>query len=235
MVVFEPSLATRLITVGKIVTGITISAPSSVGEGELFTVSGDLRSIIPAEPLAGKEVAILYNGTFLDSGFTDVNGHYSIPVRIPVFGSYRLFAEFRGDVEYEGSSASVPITVTELIITTSLTIVAPDIIAVNEFFDVTGILTRDDTGAGLRGMTVNLYYNTTLLGSGVTDFSGAYSIPASIPTAGTYMLKAEFTGVSGLARSVAVRTVRVGLAPMLISTLGPLTTGLALIIAQAIA
>ena len=52
-------------------------------------------------------------------------------------------------------------------------------------------------------MTISLYYDGNLIGSGSTDAMGVYSIHASIPTPGVYTLKAEFTGTEAYVAAIS--------------------------------
>jgi hypothetical protein len=93
---------------------------------------------------------------------------------------------------------------------TSITINAPDKVAVGANFTTSGVLRRSDTNVGLAGQTVNIYYNGTKITSVTTGSDGSYSADCSIPTAGIYTLKAEFPGSSTYAASVKEKSITAG-------------------------
>jgi len=99
--------------------------------------------------------------------------------------------------------------ITVPLIDTALTISAPAEVYVNETFSITGRLTRVDTGEGIPDQTVELSYNDTSIGSVTTGSDGSYSATASIPTAGTYTLKAYYPGTATYSSSMATTSVGV--------------------------
>jgi len=117
-------------------------------------------------------------------------------------------------------------------IPTTLTISAPATVKTEETFNILGQLTRDDTGVAIPNMSISVSYNGTSLGTVITDMQGVYTIPASIPTTGTYTLKAYFAGTPGYAASTSVTDTMVAASPLeaAIKIVGPAVTGLALII-----
>lgn len=96
----------------------------------------------------------------------------------------------------------------EVGIPTTLTLSAPDKVGPGETFNIIGQLTRDDTGAAIPNMSINVSYNGNSLGSVLTDMQGVYTISATIPTTGTHTLKTEFPGAAGYAASS--KTTRMG-------------------------
>ena len=114
---------------------------------------------------------------------------------------------------------------------TTLTISAPATVKPGETFNIIGQLTRDDTGVAIPNMSISVSYNGNSLGSVLTDMQGVYTIPASIPTTGTYTLKAEFLGTAEYAASKSQADTMVTTPLMTaIKLAGPIVTGLALII-----
>ena len=117
-------------------------------------------------------------------------------------------------------------------IPTTLTISAPDKVGLGETFNIIGQLTRNDTGVAIPNANISVSYNGTPLGSKDTDMQGVYTIPASIPTAGTYTLKAAFAGTPGYAASTSIAGTIVAATHLeaVIKIAVPAVTGLALII-----
>ena len=115
-------------------------------------------------------------------------------------------------------------------IPTTLTISAPANVKPGETFNIIGQLTRNDTGVAIPNMSISVSYNGNSLGSVLTDMQGVYTIPASIPTTGTYTLKAEFLGTAEYAASKSTANTMVT-TPLeaVIKIIGSVATGLALI------
>jgi len=76
---------------------------------------------------------------------------------------------------------------------TKLTIEAPDRVLKGEKFNVTGTLTRKDTGEALDGMPVDLYVNGVKAAS-TTTVKGAYSFEVAINELKSHTVKAVFPG-----------------------------------------
>jgi hypothetical protein len=82
---------------------------------------------------------------------------------------------------------------------TTLTLTAPDSVGVGKPFTISGRLTyqasSDPTNqVGLGGRTITIYYDTNKLAEARTGTDGSYSVTVSIPTTGTYWLKATYAG-----------------------------------------
>ncbi|GAH57772.1 unnamed protein product, partial [marine sediment metagenome] len=114
-------------------------------------------------------------------------------------------------------------------IPTTTTISAPETVGPGETFNIIGQLTRKDTGVAIPNMSINVSYNGKPLGSVLTDMQGVYTIPASIPTPGTYTLRAEFLGTAEYAASKSQADTMVTTPLMTaIKITGSIATGLAL-------
>ncbi|GAH50109.1 unnamed protein product, partial [marine sediment metagenome] len=115
-------------------------------------------------------------------------------------------------------------------IPTTLNINAPDEVGPGETFNIFGQLTRDDTGVAIPAMSIIVSYNGNPLGSVLTDMQGVYTIPASIPTTGTYTLRADFARTPEYAASKSTADTMVT-TPLLaaIQMAGSIAAGLALI------
>jgi hypothetical protein len=80
---------------------------------------------------------------------------------------------------------------------TRISISAPATVAPGQSFTITGKLEYESSSgvwSPLAGKTVSLYYNGTLIGNVTTGSDGSYSATASIPTAGSYTLRADYAG-----------------------------------------
>ena len=110
---------------------------------------------------------------------------------------------------FNPSEATKNIEVSQLGAPTMLTIGAPVTVEPDEPFWVRGILWATETGQLLSNQTISLDYNGVNLGSTTTGIEGDYLIQVSIPTEGTYTLKASFAGSTTLAASSANRITRI--------------------------
>ena len=115
-------------------------------------------------------------------------------------------------------------------IPTTITITAPNKIAADERFFISGILYDSNSGAPIPNQPTNAYYNGKPLGSATTGIDGDYLIEASIPEGGVWILKAEFPGTPGFAASSSLTDAIVTTTPMstAIQILGPITLAVAL-------
>jgi hypothetical protein len=81
---------------------------------------------------------------------------------------------------------------------TRISISAPNQVVGNYTFDITGKLEFQDVDGAWKGLanrTVSLYYNGTKIGDVITDADGNYAkYGVTIPTSGTYTLKASYAG-----------------------------------------
>lgn len=101
LVNYLPSQATKNITVTSLdaATNLTITAPSTIPQGQPFIVSGVLKRSDTGSPLAGEEISLSYNGTSLGTTQTqDQEGSikYQIQVQIDTVGTFTLRANFAG-------------------------------------------------------------------------------------------------------------------------------------------
>lgn len=97
-------------------------------------------------------------------------------------------------VTFLPSSASATIQISPLEVGTNLTISAPASATEGAQFQVTGILTRVDSGAGLGGETIDFTYNGTILGNATTNPDGTYQFTTQISESGSFTITAEFKG-----------------------------------------
>lgn len=144
-------------------------------------------------------------------------GEAAIPCGQVIFRAYHLASgTVSGDV------------VGKVAYQTSITIEAPDKVARGTPFTVSGALrcrSAPDTWSPLPYKTVSIYYNGNKLADARTGSDGGYSVQVSIPTTGTFTLKAVYAGeglggLGGLG-PVADRAARsvVKLAPAILGSL----------------
>ena len=92
-------------------TRVTISAPREVQVGKPFTVTGRLQYEYASgrwRALAGRTVAIYYDGNLLGHAKTDEKGNYSLEVAINTPGNFTLKAVFAGEALPMGAMAYTP-------------------------------------------------------------------------------------------------------------------------------
>jgi len=95
---------------------------------------------------------------------------------------------------------------------TRISISAPDTVGVGASFAVTGKLEYESASgvwSPLAGRTVSIYYNNTKLADVTTDSEGRYTATVSIPSAGTYTLKAVYAGEGLTAAAAAMKLITV--------------------------
>lgn len=194
------------ITAPPHVNSVTISAPSSVDEGAMFTISGYVRDQ-NNNGMAGVTVSLYRNNSYFAGASTESNGGYSLNTSIGAPGTYTLKATA------DGKEATRSITVNEVadLIYTSLTGQAPTQVAQGASFNVSGVLKRLDDNAPIAGATIRLYEDGTLKKTGTTASDGSYAINHSIADQGTYEIKAEYPGSGGLGLGEVSPVVKTGL------------------------
>ena len=122
-----------------------------------------------------------------------------------------------------GSQATRNITVTLADVGTTLTITAPSSVDPGQIFLVAGSLTRNDTGLPLNQQIVKISFNGTSLGTAITDANGLWLRNVSIPSSGSFTLRAVFDSVvigglsfSGSSISLPIRTAGLAISPGLL-------------------
>ena len=115
---------------------------------------------------------------------------------------------------------------------TRISISAPDTVGAGADFTVSGKLEYESASgvwSPLADRTVDIYYDGTRLASVSTGSDGSYRAVVSIPSAGTYTLKAVYAG-EGFTMAVATRALATleGLMPIAVMSLVPVAFGGAL-------
>jgi hypothetical protein len=204
----------------------------------MTVVTFTVKDSVTGAPIAGAYAYLVCTfaggGTIPYNGYSDSNGVVSIDIdgNVPVIGwsvsksGYQtatgsgtppsivnLVPTVPPPPSYGGSTATKTITVSAQVIGTNLTINAPDTVAAGARFTVSGRLTRSDTGAGIAGQPIYLYFDSSSLSPSspvITGSDGSYSASdAVINSAGTYTLKAQFMGTSSTAAAEATRSIGV--------------------------
>ena len=132
---------------------------------------------------------------------------------------------------YLPTTAQTTINILPLEVGTSLTISAPPSAIEGQPFNVTGMLTRDDTGAGLPGETISPSYNGVTLADVQTQADGSYSFTMSIAEAGSFTLTVGFAGSTrpGLRLGPSVARATIGAMATLIPLYASVIVAVALV------
>ncbi len=121
MVTLLPSTATRTITIttADVATTLTISAPTSAKQGQLFIIEGVLKRTDTGAPLEGENISLSYNGVNLGTAMTRyIEGSikYQATVQIPDVGTFTLKASFAGGSGYAASEAQTRLSVGDMVV-----------------------------------------------------------------------------------------------------------------------
>ncbi len=90
-------------------TNITISAPGSVEEGQVFNVSGVLYETGTQHGVPNQTISLSYNGVNLGSATTASDGRYQKNVSILSTGVYTLNAYYAGTTTFGASESTIKI------------------------------------------------------------------------------------------------------------------------------
>ena len=117
-------------------------------------------------------------------------------------------------------------------IPTTTTISAPSKAAVNEKFNISGILYETEAGIPIPNQSINHSYDGRSIGSSMTGVDGGYLKEVSVSETGVWMLKSVFPGTEGLQASRALAGTVVAATPIATALLiaGPIAMGIALFI-----
>jgi hypothetical protein len=215
---------TKSITVYAVAITIEVSPKAPWTAGQTLTIRATLTK--DGAPWAGETISFIFaspeqdtlpriDTTVIGSAVTDANGvasfNWTVPWKIDTaqvpcrkFNYVGAWHQPSGAYKWYGPGA--------IAFPTRISITAPDRVAPNQSFTISGKLEYEsDSGvwSPLAGKTVSLYYNTTKIADVTTASDGTYSATASIPTSGTYTLKASYAGEGFTAAALAVLGVTV--------------------------
>jgi hypothetical protein len=216
---------------------VTPSAPWTAGQ----TVELQVQSVEDSTPRVGKTIRFIFFD--LDTGYTKsvdattgsdgyAKTSFTIPFKIDTSVIPCGLVRFRA-YDIEANVQTDPID-GKVAYPTRITISAPDQVNAGQSFTISGKLEFQDVDGAWKGLanrTVALYYNGTSLGTATTGSDGSYSKSVSIPTSGTYTLKAVYAGEGfGLAPAESILGITVGV-PEFLWTAGALALAAAPLIA----
>jgi len=242
--VYAPTTAAHTITVQAVTLTLAIDRSWEVAGGSAV-FSGSLRA--NGAGLPGETIGIFVEipGAlppifWIGNAVTDGAGNFSVALTLPWVVAGHAVAGYTRNFRVahspsEAWSGLVPLAVAFPARISGFT--APATVTPGAAFTTSGILeyqTGSDTTPGawlaLAGKTVDILYDTTLLGSAVTAADGSFSLSVTIPTSGTYTLTAQFAGedipASLYAPATAEKVVGVGaippeyIVPLILAALG---------------
>jgi hypothetical protein len=193
---------------------VTPAAPWTAGQ----TVTLRVQSVQDSTPRVGKKIqftiidmdtwewAVLVEATTGSDGYAQASAAIPWTVGSSVIPCGNIYLRAY-DVEAGVYSPAKPGAVAY---PTRISISAPDQVTPGQTFTISGKLEYQSSPtawARLAGRTVSLYYNGNKIADVTTGSDGSYSATASIPTSGTYTLKAVFAG-EGFASASAAMLVR---------------------------
>jgi len=124
--------------------------------------------------------------------YTDAEGYFRAEI---------TYSHYEGcmDIAHKARWQDVysPTVMVAVAFPTRISISAPSSVRPGETFTVTGVLEYEELPGmwtPLAGRTVTVYFNTTIFGQATTGSDGRYSVQGSIPSTGSYTLKAVFAG-----------------------------------------
>jgi len=206
-------------TKGIAVLGVTLQnftvspgAPWTAGQ----TVTLRVQSVQDSTPRVGKKIqftimdmdtaewAVLVEATTGSDGYAQASATIPWTVGASVIPCGNIYLRAK-DMEAGVYSPAKPGAVAY---PTRISISAPSQVTPGQTFTISGKLEYQSSPtawAGLAGRTVSLYYNGNKIADVTTGSDGSYSATASIPTSGTYTLKASYAGEGfGLAPVLAL-------------------------------
>lgn len=207
-VVYAASSDTGTLTVEKADTTTTV-ADTSGPIHSTVQLSATVTRNSDGGPVPGMEVAFSVDGTGVGSGNTDDSGVASVEYVIPENGGAGervIEAVAAGDDEHNGSSDTGTLTVEKA--NTTLTVNSPTGTA-GESVTFSGTLVANPPVAGRQ---VDVSVDGTVVGTGVTDDAGAYSVEYAIPASaavGAHAVQASFAGDAAYSPSSAEGTLTV--------------------------
>jgi hypothetical protein len=204
--------ATKGITVlGVTLQNFTVSPAAPWTAGQTITLR--VQSVQDSTPRVGKKIqftimdmdtgewAVLVEATTGSDGYAQASAAIPWTVGSSVIPCGNIYLRAY-DVEAGVYSPAKPGAVAY---PTRISISAPDQVAPGQTFTISGKLEYQSSPtawAGLAARTVSLYYNGNKIADVTTASDGSYSKSASIPTSGTYTLKASYAG-EGFAAAAA--------------------------------
>jgi hypothetical protein len=190
--------------------------PLEVNRTMMVRFNGTLSDAVNGRGISSNETALTGVNIFLGpmnvvQPLTDAFGYYSVDYTIPTsqapLGVTSVHVEFEivGVIDFTISNwENLNITATSQLSVQAL----PNSIRLNSATILRGRL-QFENGTGIPGQTIQLYWNSTSIGSNITDSAGYYSFNYTPPAIGPVTIRAQFTGAPLIYGSSGFNTARV--------------------------
>jgi len=232
---YNKAEGTKSVTVLAVSVKLDVSPPLPWTAGQTVTFTATVMQ--DSNPMAGATVAFaiypIAGGTrVIGSATTDSSGKATLTWTVPwsIGGVTLPCSSFTFWAVEQSSGVSSNKISGKIAYPTRISISAPDTVAQGQYFTISGKLEYQSASgvwSGLAGKTVSLYYNGTKITDVTTASDGSYSASATIPSSGTYTLKASYAG-EGFALAPALALAEIKLAVP--ESVKPLITPLAAIL-----
>ncbi|MEM3465681.1 MAG: Ig-like domain repeat protein [Candidatus Jordarchaeales archaeon] len=207
---------TATVDVVNIATKLTLSHTPSITYGDTVQLTAYLYDA-NNNPIPSQTIRFLVNGTHMGTAVTDSSGKatYTITSTLNA-GTYLIQADFQSTKDYDGSTTQ-PSTLLVQKMKTTISLLYVYGMKIGTEVQISAVL-KDSRQNALPGQTVSFYLDNALIGSSVTDQTGTASIRYTPRTAGTYALKAVFSGSKNYEHSSTTSTVVIAAFSLIIVT-----------------
>jgi hypothetical protein len=196
---------TATIDVPPTPTKLTLSHASSITYGDTVQLTAYLYDV-DNKPLSSQTIRFLVNGSLIGTAVTDSSGRATYTISsILDAGTYLIQADFQPTEDYHGSTTQ-PSTLLVQKMKTTVNLLYVYGLKIGVETQISAVL-RDSRQNALPSQTISFYLDNALIGTSVTDQTGTASIRYTPRTAGTYTLKAVFSGSKNYDRSSSTNTV----------------------------
>lgn len=206
---FAVSVGTPTLTVTKANTKFVVTSFTEP-IGKIVNLSATLKTTSNTV-VAGRTVNFLIDGASVGSATTTSTGKASLSYHITTLalGSHTITAKFAGDSDYNASTGSGTLTVTQAVTKITVTTVSG---ARGTTVTLKATIKRTSDNTGVSGLTLAFKVNTASAGSATTNASGvatrSYTIPASM-TVGAHTITVTFAGTTLYQSSSGTGTLNV--------------------------
>jgi hypothetical protein len=211
---YNSAEATKPITVIGVTVKYEISPGPPWTAGQTITMKATVTK--NGTPFAGTRVWFSWGNAdtgskYVGNAITDANGVATFTWTIPwtftgPTGTSSVPCKTNVSYAVEETSGASAMVSGKVAYPTRISISAPDSVIAGQSFTIKGMLVFEsdkDVWSGLPGRTVSLFYNGTKIADVTTASDGTYSATASIPTSGSYTLKAVYSGEGFTATAAA--------------------------------
>lgn len=183
---------TATIDVVNIATKLSLYSVTSITYGDTLGLTAYLYDR-DNYPIPSQTIKFLMNGTQIGTAVTDTSGKATYTITsILDAGTYLLQVGFEPTQDYSGATTQ-PSTLQVLRMNTQVDLTYIYGMKIGKEEQISAVL-KDGKARALSGQEISFYLDNTIIGSSTTDQTGIASIRYTPTTAGTYTLKAVFSG-----------------------------------------